>query len=92
MLQIGVYSEPPSVEVKSKKIISEIKCSLNETPENITNNIKSNIDKDFPQIIPHETQPDKVVCVVAGGPSLHDTFDLLKKKKNQMNLEIIIEL
>jgi len=83
MLKIGVYSEPPLVEVKGKKIISEIKCSLNEEPEKISENIKKNIARDLPQIVPHETQPDKVVCVVAGGYSLHDTFDLLKEKKDK---------
>ena len=82
MLQIGVYSEPPIVEVKNKKIISEIKCSINETPENITRNIKSSINRDLPQVIPHETQPDKVVCLVAGGPSLSTTFGIIEEKKN----------
>jgi hypothetical protein len=83
MLQIGVYSEPPTVEVKSKKVISEIKCSLNEDPKKITNNIKINIARGLPQVTPHETQPNKVVCIVAGGPSLKDTFHLLQEKKEQ---------
>ena len=82
MLQVGVYSEPPIVEVKSKKIISEIKCSINETPENITSNIKSSINRDLPQVTPYETQPDKVVCLVAGGPSLGSTFGIIEEKKN----------
>ena len=83
MLQIGVHSEPPSIEVNKLVPIPDIICGINEDTEKIRNNIRKNITKGLPQVQPYETQLDKTVGIVLGGPTLNETFpDLLEKKKN----------
>ena len=86
MLQTYTRSHPPTVEVKPRLVpVPEIKCSINESPENIRKNIEDNIKLGLPQVIPYETQEGKVVGLVLGGPTLEDTFpDLLQKHKDGM--------
>ena len=84
-LQIGVNSEPPSIEIKKLRPIPEIICGVNEDKDKIRANIKRNIKRGIPQVEPHETQWDKVVGIALGGPTLKDTFpDLLEKRKSGM--------
>jgi hypothetical protein len=82
-IQMGVRSEPPSVNVL--KPVPEIICGVNEDVEKIRSNIETNIKRGLPQVQPYETQWDKTVGIALGGPSLKDTFDdLLEKRKNGM--------
>ena len=85
MLQSYTRTHPPSVQVKPKLIpVPEVICSINEEPEKIRENIKINIKRDLPQVMPYETQ-DKVIALAVGGPTLAETFsDLLYKKKDGM--------
>ena len=83
-LQMGVNSEPPSVSVKKLVPVPEVICSINEDPEKIRENIRSNIKREIPQVEPHETQ-DKVIALAVGEPTLKDTFsDLIYKRDNGM--------
>jgi len=85
MLQLGVKTEPPSVEVGKRFSVPEILCEVNEDKDKIRENIKSNIQLNLPQVMPYETQWEKVIGIVLGGPTLKDTFpDLLEKRKNGM--------
>jgi len=43
---------------------------LNESHEKVISNIKANLDLGLKEIVPHEVQPDAVVYLLAGGPSL----------------------
>ena len=82
-LQIGVHSEPPSVQVGKLVPVPEIVCSVNEDKEKIRDNIKKNIKRGLDQVQPYETQWEKVVCLALGGPTLKETFpDLLEKRKS----------
>jgi predicted phage-related endonuclease len=82
MLQLGVNTEPPSVEVGKRVPVPEIICDVNEDKDKIRENIKSNIQLNLPQVRPYETQWEKVVGIVLGGPTLKETFpDLLEKAK-----------
>ena len=84
-LQIGVHSEPPSVNINKLMPIPEIICEVNEDKSKIRDNIDKNIRLGLPQVRPYETQWEKVVGIVLGGPTLKDTFpDLLEKRKNGM--------
>ena len=84
-LQMGVLSEPPSVDVKKLFPIPEIICGVNEDKDKIRDNIKRNIKRGLPQVRPHETQWEKTVGIVLGGPTLKETFpDLLEKRQNGM--------
>ena len=73
-LQIGVNSEPPSVQVKKLIPVPDIVCSVNEDKEKIRDNIKKDIKRGLSQVQPYETQWEKVVCLVLGGPTLKKTF------------------
>ena len=85
MLQIGVNSEPPLIEVNKLLPIPEIICSVNEDKDKIRDNIKNNIKRGLPQVRPFETQWEKVVGIVLGGSTLKETFpDLLEKRKSGM--------
>ena len=55
MLQIGVNSEPPLIEVNKLLPIPEIICSVNEDKDKIRDNIKNNIKRGLPQVRPYET-------------------------------------
>jgi len=80
---MGVSSEPPIVRVKKLSPIPEIICGVNEDKEKIRDNIEKNIKLGLPQVRPHETQWDKIICLALGGPTLKDTFpDLLEKSKD----------
>jgi len=85
MLQSYTQSHPPSVAVRPKLIpVPEVICSINEDPENIRENIRTNIKRGLPQVEPYETQ-DKVIAIAVGGATLEETFpDLLEKRKNGM--------
>ena len=84
-LEIGVRSEPPSVEIKKLLPIPEIICGVNEDKDKIRDNIKNNIQRGLPQVEPYETQWDKVVGIALGGPTLKETFpDLLEKRRDGM--------
>jgi hypothetical protein len=84
-LQMGVNSEAPSVEVKKLFPIPEIICGVNEDKDKIRDNIEKNIKLGLPQVQPYETQWNKAVGLVLGGPTLKETFpDLLEKRKNGM--------
>ena len=85
VLQMGVNSEPPSIEVKKLRPIPEIICGVNEDKEKIRDNIRINIKRGLPQVQPYETQWEKTVGIALGGPTLKDTFpDLLEKRQNGM--------
>jgi hypothetical protein len=85
MLQLGVSTEPPSVEVGKRFPVPEIVCEVNEDKDKIRENIKANIQLNLPQVRPYETQWEKVVGVVLGGTTLKETFpDLLEKRRNGM--------
>ena len=80
-LTIAVNSFSPSVNVGPKLVpIPDIFCAVNADDEDIRKNISSNISRDIPQVVPYETQWDKVVALVVGGPSLDSTLDVLKEK------------
>ena len=80
-LTISVDSFSPSVSVGPKLVpIPDIFCAVNADDEDIRRNISSNINRDIPQVVPYETQWDKVVALVVGGPSLDSTLDTLKEK------------
>ena len=80
-LTIAVNSFSPSVNIGPKLVpIPDIFCAVNADDEDIRNNISSNINRDIPQVVPYETQWDKVVALVVGGPSLDSTLDVLKEK------------
>jgi hypothetical protein len=85
VLQSQTVSHPPTVEIKKKLVpVPEVICSINEDPEKIRENIRSNIKREIPQVEPHETQ-DKVIALAVGGPTLKDTFsDLIYKRDNGM--------
>ena len=84
-MQMGVNSEPPSVQVKKLFPIPEIICGVNEDKDKIRDNIKKNIQRGLPQVRPYETQWNKTVGLALGGPTLKETFpDLLEKRKNGM--------
>jgi len=84
-MQMGVNSEAPSVEVKKLFPIPEIICGVNEDKDKIRDNIEKNIKLGLPQVQPYETQWNKAVGLVLGGPTLKETFpDLLEKRKNGM--------
>jgi len=84
-LQMGVNSEPPSIEINKLMPIPEIICSVNEDKDKIRDNINKNIRLGLQQVRPYETQWEKVVGIVLGGPTLKETFpDLLEKRKNGM--------
>ena len=73
------------MEIKKLFPIPEIICGVNEDKDKIRDNIKKNIQLGLPQVQPYETQWDKVVGLVLGGPTLKETFpDLLEKRKNGM--------
>ena len=85
MLQLGVSTEPPSVKVGKRFPVPDIICGVNENKDNIRENIKSSIQLNLPQVRPYETQLEKIVGIVLGGPTLKETFpDLLEKRKNGM--------
>jgi len=86
MLKSFTRSHPPSVDIKPKLVpVPEIICSLNEDSEKIRDNIESNIRLGLPQVMPYETQWNKVIGLALGGPTLEDTFDdLYYKYKNGM--------
>ena len=80
-LTIAVNSFSPSVNIGPKLVpIPDIFCAVNADDEDIRKNISSNISRDIPQVVPYETQWDKVVALVVGGPSLDSTLDVLKEK------------
>ena len=82
---MGVASEPPSVSIGQRHPIPEIICGVNEDKEKIRDNIRKNIQLGLPQVQPYETQWNKVVGLVLGGPTLKETFpDLLEKRQNGM--------
>jgi hypothetical protein len=84
-MQMGVNSEAPSVEVKKLFLIPEIICGVNEDKDKIRDNIEKNIKLGLPQVQPYETQWNKAVGLVLGGPTLKETFpDLLEKRQNGM--------
>ena len=85
MLQSQTVSHPPTVEIKKKLVpVPEVICSINEDPEKIRENIRSNIKREIPQVEPHETQ-DKVIALAVGGPTLKEGFsDLRYKRDNGM--------
>ena len=62
MLKSFTRSHPPSVDIKPRIVpVPEIICSLNEEPEKIRDNIESNIRLGLPQVMPYETQSEKVI-------------------------------
>ena len=80
-LTISVNSFSPSVNVGPKLVpVPEIFCAVNADKEDIRRNMKANLKKGFPQVGPYETQWNKTVALVVGGPSLNNTLDLLKEK------------
>jgi len=90
MLQLGVSTEPPSVKVGKRFSVPEVVCEVNEDKDKIRDNIKKNIQLGLPQVQPYETQWEKVVGLVLGGPTLKETFpDLLEKRKNGMSVVTI---
>jgi len=72
MLNISVNSKPPSVSIGKRYPVPEIVCSVNEDKDKIRDNIRINIQRGLPQIRPYETQWDKVLNLVGGGPSLKE--------------------
>ena len=71
-LQIGVNSEPPSVNVGKRFPIPDIICEVNEDKDKIRENIKSNVKLGLTQVRPYETQFEKTISLVCGGASLND--------------------
>jgi len=84
-LQVGINSEPPLVAIEKFSKMPEIICGVNEDKDKIRDNIKKNIQLGLPQVRPYETQWDKIVCLVLGGPTLKETFPkILDKSKSGM--------
>ncbi len=69
---------PPSVQVLQP--IPEIFVAVNSDKEEIRNNIKSSVSLGLPQVKPFETQWGKEICLVTGGPSLKDTFHIVRER------------
>ena len=79
---MGVTSHPPTVEVQA---VPDIKCFINEEPENIRKNIKHSVGLGLPQVLPHDTQWGKIIGLILGGPTLESTFqDAYEKRQNGM--------
>lgn len=75
----GFKGYPPAVQVLTP--VPDIFVSVNADQKEIRNNIKHNVSLGLNQVTPHETQWNKEICLVTGGPSLKDTFDIIKKRK-----------
>ena len=69
---MGVISEPPTVGVEKRFPVPEIICEVNEDKDKIRENIKSNVKLGLSQVRPYETQWEKTINLVCGGPSLKD--------------------
>ncbi len=69
---------PPSVQVLQP--IPDVFVAVNSDKEEIRNNIKSSVSLGLPQVKPFETQWGKEICLVTGGPSLKDTFNIVKER------------
>lgn len=52
---------------------------LNNSEENIGENIKINIRRGLPQLHRHVDQPDRAIALIGGGPSLSDSIDDIKE-------------
>lgn len=63
---------------KPKVYIEDIVVRVNS--DNISDNIKKNIKLSVKQVVPHETQWGKHICLIAGGPSLDEHFDIIKER------------
>jgi len=74
----GFKGYPPSVQILTP--VPDIFVAVNSDKGDIRDNIKHNISLGLQQVLPHETQWEKEICLVTGGPSLKDTTALLKEK------------
>ena len=72
----GFKGYPPAVQVLMP--VPDIFVAVNSDQEEIRNNIKHSISLGLRQVIPHETQWNREICLVTGGPSLKDTFHLVE--------------
>ena len=88
-LTISVDSNAPSVSIGPELVpVPEIFCAVNADKESIKENMKANLKKGLPQVSPYETQWDKTIALVVGGPSLSSTLDTLKEK-HQMGMPVV---
>jgi hypothetical protein len=55
----------------------ELSGVVNTPDDELLANIRHSIRLGYPQVKPHAPHPERV-CLVGGGPSLHDTFDELR--------------
>ena len=75
----GFKGYPPAVQVLMP--VPDIFVAVNSDQEEIRNNIKHSISLGLRQVAPYETQWNREICLVTGGPSLKDTFHLVEKRK-----------
>ena len=75
----GFKGYPPAVQVLTP--VPDIFVSVNADQKEIRNNIKHIVSLGLNQVTQHETQLNKEIGRVTGGPSLKDTFDIIKKSK-----------
>lgn len=69
---------PPSVQILQP--VPDIFISVNSDKDEIRNNIKNSVSLGLQHVKPYETQWNKEICLVTGGPSLKDTFDIVRER------------
>ena len=67
---------------------SKLPSGLNTNTAQLKQNIAANIRRQLPQLRTYQPQ-ERALCIVAGGPSLADTFGLLTEKIERDNAAVL---
>ena len=73
----GFKGYPPSIQV-GVPFPEDVCVRVNS--DLISDNIRHSISLGIKQVTPHETQWGKQICLVTGGPSLNETFDIVRDR------------
>jgi hypothetical protein len=73
----GFKGYPPSVQV-GVPFPEDVCVRVNS--DLISDNIRHSISLGLKQVTPHETQWGKHICLVTGGPSLNESFDIVRER------------
>jgi hypothetical protein len=73
----GFKGYPPSVQV-GVPFPEDVCVRVNS--DLISGNIRHSISLGLQQVTPHETQWGKHICLVTGGPSLNESFDIVRER------------
>ena len=73
----GFKGYPPSVQV-GVPFPEDVCVRVNS--EIISDNIRHSISLGLQQVTPHVTQWGKHICLVTGGPSLNESFDIVRER------------